>query len=95
VSGCLLECDVVSEGLELGDEVLVAVPDAAGLAFLEGTQVAVAGADRGHRGVPERLVGPARACAGPAGALLAGGAVVARALPGPRGQVSGGGEHAR
>ncbi len=59
------------------------------LAAVERLQVAVVGADRGHRGVFERVVEPlAMPLRVRAGALLAGGVVVAGALPGPGGEVA-------
>src|SRR4051794_36750466 len=64
-----------------------AVADPATLAFVERAQVAVLGADRGHRGVLERSVEPARALASASGTLFAGGAIIAGALPGPGRQV--------
>jgi len=68
-------------------------PNAGALAFVKGAQVAVLGADRGHRGILERGVQPARSFAGASGALLAGRAIVARALPGPGRQVPRRWEH--
>src|SRR4029453_1658385 len=71
-----------------------AVSDPRALAAVERLQVSVLAADRGHRGVLEGRVEPAAAFAGTPGALLAGGAVIARALPAPGREVASGGEDA-
>src|SRR5215212_6712797 len=105
-SGGWLERDVVSEGLELGDEALgvafgvaalevVAAEAEAGLeALVLGGEVAAFAADRSEGGLFEREAEPLGALARAPGAAFAGGLVVAGAASGPAGEVAGGREHA-
>jgi len=69
------------------------VPDPRSEPLVLRLQVAVVGADRGHRGVLERVVEPFGSLAAATGAALARRLVVARALACPRGEVAGGREH--
>src|SRR5665648_363830 len=70
------------------------VPEARAQAPVERLQVAAVGARGGHGGLRECLVQPLGALARAPRAALAGGLVVAGALPRPGGEVTGGGEAA-
>ena len=89
VAATIIDHDGVFDGADR-----FSVPDPAALTFVERARVAVVGADRGHRGVLEPSGEPPRALARLAGALLAGGAVVAGALAGPGDQMARRGEDA-
>src|ERR1700691_1178790 len=70
-----------------------AVPDPGAKPLVLGLEVAAFHAGSGERGFFERDPEPFGAFAGPSGAALAGGTVVAGTLSCPRGEVPGGGEH--
>src|SRR5262249_46687378 len=89
----LARCEHVPAGAN--DRVLdgadrAAVTELGLLATVEGLQIATVGADRGERGVLERVVEPLAAFAGADRATLAGGLIVAGTLAGPRRDVARG-----